>query len=754
MASVGILILAKSNPVETLKEHTQNLLKNLQVIREHYGDVIEKSIDEELKDIFWDLLEISSIYHDAGKIYPRFQYDIRKRIDVEDKEFWEKYKNMPKIPHNYISPIFLSRKYFVERFGKLAKAAYNLVVNAIAYHHEREESIPLTSDKIKSLFKDKEALITELTSRELGISVESFNYAYSKRIPPERIKEDHEYYKTYIMLKGILHRLDHSSSAYVEIELPSTSFLPEKTIYYIKNVINAQPREFQKECQKLQNKNAVIVASTGMGKTEGALIWAAGEKAFYTLPIRVSLNALFERVYEKIQFKDAGLLHSTSREFIDELVESYEVAFSIYKTSRQLSRKLIFSTIDQLFPFAFKYRGYEKILATLGYSRIILDEVQSYSPEILAVILQGLKLLSMFSSKFLIITATLPTFFLEDLQKIQDLEYREYYHDMKRHRIKIVEDTILNVERYIGEGKNTLIIVNTVKRAKELYQRLKETHHNVKLLHSLFIKKDRREKERAIINLPKNAGEIWITTQIVEASLDIDFDVLYTELSTLDSLFQRMGRCYRKRELSGNTPNIYIFTEDVSGIGYIYDGEIHKMSKSLIEELDGDVITEEEKIKLVKELYRKENLQNSKYMEKYKKAKETLDTVIDYSVEKSQAHEVMRDIKNIEVIPEKIFFENQNLFEKFQNLVEERRVARKRKSENLSDIEREFYKTLRQITDLTVSIPIYRASDFNTYRVPESYADFLRGIFISDVNYSSEEGVIYEKSQEAFMMIG
>jgi len=115
---------------------------------------------------------------------------------------------------------------------------------------------------------------------------------------------------------------------------------------------------------------------------------------------------------------------------------------------------------------------------------------------------------------------------------------------------------------------------------------------------------------------------------------------------------------------------------------------------------------------------------------------------------------VMRDIKNIEVIPEKIFFENQNLFEKFQNLVEERRVARKRKSENLSDIEREFYKTLRQITDLTVSIPIYRASDFNTYRVPESYADFLRGIFISDVNYSSEEGVIYEKSQEAFMMIG
>lgn len=754
MASSKILILAKSNPVETLKEHTQNLLENLQIIRKHYKNVIEESIDEEFKDIFWELLEISSIYHDAGKLYPRFQYDIRKQIDTEDKKYWEKYKNMPKIPHNYISPIFLSREFFAERFGKLAKATYNLVINAIAYHHEREENIPLTSDEIKRFFKDIESIIAKFSSQELGISIKNFNYAYSKKIPPERIKEDYKYYKTYIMLKGILHRLDHSSSAYVEIELPSIEPLPEKTFYYIKNVINAHPRKFQKECRKLQNKNAVIVASTGMGKTEGALIWTAGEKSFYTLPIRVSLNALFERVYEKMQFKEAGLLHSTSMEFIDELVESDEVAFSIYKTSRQLSRKLIFSTIDQLFPFAFKYRGYEKILATLGYSRIILDEVQSYSPEILAVILQGLKMLSTFSNKFLIITATLPTFFLEDLQKIQDLEYREYYHNMKRHRIKIVEDTILNVERYINKKRNTLIIVNTVKRAKELYKRLKETHHNVNLLHSLFIKKDRREKERAIINLPKNAGEIWITTQIVEASLDIDFGVLYTELSTLDSLFQRMGRCYRKRELNRNTPNIYIFTEDVSGIGYIYDEEIHTMSKRLIEELDGEIVTEEEKIRLVKELYKKENLQNSKYMKKYKKSKEILDTIIDYSVERSQAHEVLRNIKNIEVIPEKIFFENQNLFEKFKNLVEKRRISKKRKAENLLDIEREFHRTLRQIIDLTVSIPVYRIFDFNTYRVPDTHTNFLRGIFISNLDYSTKEGIIYEKPQETFMMIG
>ncbi len=754
MAISELLILAKSSPLETLKEHTKNLLNNLQIIKANYQKLIEDSIEEDFKEIFWELLEISALYHDAGKIYPRFQFDIRKRIDIDDKKFWEKYKEMPQIPHNYISPIFIDRKRFKEKFGNLTKASYNLVVNAVAYHHERDKALHLTSEDIKNILKDEEFFLIEIARKELGINIDSLNYKYSREIPPKRITENSNYYKTYIMLKGLLHRLDHSSSAYVEIEISSKTPVPEKTIYYIKNVLKARPREFQIECKKLQNKNAVIVVSTGMGKTEGALIWSAGEKTLYTLPIRVSLNALFERIYRKIQFEETGLLHSNSRDFIDELVESYEVALSIYRTSRQLSRKLIFSTIDQLFPFAFRHKGYEKILATLAYSRIILDEIQSYSPEILAIILHGLQMLSKFPSKFLIITATLPTFFLKELQEIQDVEYREYYHTMKRHKIEIIPDTILNVEKYIKDRKKILIIVNTVKRAKELYAKLKDTYPHVKLLHSLFTRRDRREKERQITNPSENSKEIWITTQIVEASLDIDFDVLYTELSTLDSLFQRMGRCYRKRELSENFPNVYIFTEEVSGVGYIYDKGIHKMSKNLIEQFNRKLITEETKASLVRELYKIENIKNSKYIEKFQKAKEILNTIPDYEIEKSQAHEIMRDIKSVDMIPESIFIENQRLFDKFLLIVEKRKIAKKKKSENLPEIEREFHKTLRQITDLTVSIPIYRLDSFNIYKIPEPYSEFLRGIFISDISYSQQEGIIYEKNQETFMMIG
>ena len=63
------------------------------------------------------------------------------------------------------------------------------------------------------------------------------------------------------------------------------------------------------------------------------------------------------------------------------------------------------------------------------------------------------------------------------------------------------------------------------------------------------MQKDRARLEQEIMRFSEDRTKtgIWISTQIVEASLDIDFDFLYTEMCTADSLLQRMGRCFRKR---------------------------------------------------------------------------------------------------------------------------------------------------------------------------------------------------------------
>ncbi len=96
--------------------------------------------------------------------------------------------------------------------------------------------------------------------------------------------------------------------------------------------------------------------------------------------------------------------------------------------------------------------------------------------------------------------------------------------------------------------KKVLIICNTVSKAQHIYQEMNKEEIKAGLLHSRFIRKHRNILEKNIMDFSNDetATGIWITTQIVEASLDIDFDILYTEMCTADSLLQRMGRCNRK----------------------------------------------------------------------------------------------------------------------------------------------------------------------------------------------------------------
>src|SRR5690625_940931 len=82
---------------------------------------------------------------------------------------------------------------------------------------------------------------------------------------------------------------------------------------------------------------------------------------------------------------------------------------------------------------------------------------------------------------------------------------------------------------------------------------------------------------RSILKLFEESDQygIWVTTQLVEASIDIDFDVLFTELSMIDSLLQRFGRCYRKRKLDHDMPNIYIYIQMTYQVEGVYMMKIY-----------------------------------------------------------------------------------------------------------------------------------------------------------------------------------
>ena len=148
------------------------------------------------------------------------------------------------------------------------------------------------------------------------------------------------------------------------------------------------------------------------------------------------------------------------------------------------------------------------------------------------------------------------------------------------------------------------------KKAQQIYKSLTEKTDNVHLLHARFTKEHKRMLENEIIKFSDSENEtgIWVTTQLVEASLDIDFDVLYTEMSTADSLMQRMGRCNRKGRYIPDKANIHIYI-NANGVGVsraIYNREIYTRSVECLEKYIGRVMTESDKSEYINKsiLYR------------------------------------------------------------------------------------------------------------------------------------------------------
>ncbi|MED3660533.1 CRISPR-associated helicase Cas3' [Ureibacillus terrenus] len=740
-------LLAKSvkgsGKAETIMEHTLNLLSEYKTLKATYPNILTESE--------WEILRDACYYHDIGKANTKFQNkirDLKERIEDELKELEE-------VPHAYLSCAYMPIKKLREKYSK---NELKCLMMAVYYHHERKEENQIASEAV--IEKDLPKYIEALKKEGFDLpEPPSKNYSrYVKK--PLKLQELYPF----IRIKGLLNKIDHAASAHLPVELPPenlTNYLDK----FMKN-LNSQPNELQTYLKNHPGENLVIVASTGIGKTEGALYWIGEEKGIFTLPLKVSINAIYDRIKNEIGYTNVGLLHSDSQlEYMKRFEEEFEFSLSVLKQTKQLSMPLTVSTIDQVIDFAFLYPGFELKLSTLSYCKFVIDEIQMYSPRLVAFIIMGLKYITEMGGKFLIMTATLPPLFIHFLEKEKIpfkrpdkpfLKLNEKGQVISRHVMKIQQKD-LTAEEAIDHGlkRKTLIIVNTVTKAQQLYKEFKEKGIKVQLLHSRFTKKDRFEKETSIKKLGKKTctdSGIWITTQVVEASIDIDFDVLFTELSEATGLFQRMGRVYRGREYEGQEPNVYVYTGDFlpSGISEtnkksVVDYVAFEKSKEVLLQYDGQRISEALKMEIIEQIYSLENLgEESEYVQELKNTINQLKNLLPYEQKEKPK---LRDIENVQIIPYSVYQKNE------KTIVDLEEELERIKQESPNNLKRKL-EIQQQLQEFTVEIPYWaykKALNSNLFARNVSMGRFIHFPVLS-YKYSAELGLIYDIDEDANFM--
>lgn len=752
-----------AKPDETIEEHTENLLKCLELlISLNYVDTEDSKI-----------LERAIIYHDVGKA--DFLFTERLKNNTKFDKFKE-------VPHNILSYYMMYIE--LNNFSNSFLNENNLASYAILNHHHYinnfkyitcEDNRKLISERLLNIYPDLDKNRKEKLDRNL-----------------KKIKDSYkENQMNFIKILGLLNKCDYSASAHIPVE-----FYPDFLEKGLDNLLNGWKREddkaswneLQNFCKENKKENLIVIAQTGMGKTEAGLHWIGNTKGFFVLPLKTAINSIYYRIRnnicngEEIEEKLALLHSDTLSMYLENFEgEDNDKILSYYENSKKFSIPLNITTPDQIFDFVFRSKGFEFKNAMMSYSKVVIDEIQAYSPELLATLIRGIQDIIEIGGKVSIFTATFPPF-IKDLLLTENLDYlneqeqkykfitKEFTNDMKRHNLKILEDE-LNAEyiynHYVkndSKSKKYLVVCNTIKKSQEIFADLKQKGlENVNILHSKFIKKERNEKENKIIEVGKteNIGnEIWISTQIVEASLDIDFDFLFTELSDLNGLFQRLGRVNRKGKKEVNDYNCYVFTEINKNLlkenkdskkGFIYK-EIYDLSKEAIKQKGDGILTEKDKQNLIKEFFTFEKIKESAFLKEYKDRYNYINISLrDLGIE-AETKQTFRDIISFNVFPVDVErgLLNENEINSVLNELKDiksKLICSESEDEKI-DLKLKYTKKLDELMKYTVSVGLYDtkylkekikiSKNINLYKVYCKYDE--KGF----IRLTSEEGKLLD----------
>jgi CRISPR-associated endonuclease/helicase Cas3 len=626
--------LIRAKPNETLKYHTLLAAEVVDRIYRIRPDLFASLEVDGVKDIL--------LFHDLGKADRGFQSilppisDNRPFLSAPDEKSpagaaFLSSKAQADEEDNYLvrHELLSGVLYLIANPGRLLEAA------AILSHHKplREDSFNRAAKAAPNLReadlnqcldwictgRDSDAIKKKLAEALPTVSKSNALYSAFATILQSLKKSNPgpETRNRYAALKALLHIGDWLASSGREPEAYYAPFSikAESLRQKISDLISkpVQWREFQRKCAGL-NQNVLAIAPTGAGKTEAALLWAGPDlnKLVYLLPTRVTSNAIYLRLQRYFPEKRIGLAHSGALFYLRSQADSPQL--SDHLLQKTLCCPITVGTIDTVLVSGFNVRYWDLKEFNLRNSKIIIDEIHSYQAYTMGLIIACLKQLRSQGCSFFIMSATMPRYLRKLLaDNIPGLLLHESdeLNSQARNEWRWLESGDVPVNDALDRamaGKKVLIVVNTVNKAIEVYYRLKELlasagKEEIPILcfHSAFIQKHKWEKEARVIELEKGAGPcIVVSTQVVEVSLDIDFDLMFTENAPIDALVQRAGRVNRGRAKTDSF--ISVFRHGKAST-FVYESAILEKTHRTVREFHGRRITEAELVGMVDRVY-------------------------------------------------------------------------------------------------------------------------------------------------------
>jgi CRISPR-associated endonuclease/helicase Cas3 len=259
--------------------------------------------------------------------------------------------------------------------------------------------------------------------------------------------------------------------------------------------------------------------------------------------------------------------------------------------------ELVVTTFWQFFHTLFTNKNsHLKRFHHLANSIIILDEIQAIPVRYWTLLKKALtQLVHLFNSRIILVTATMPFIFSEARKEILELVPQKENHFQKLNRVKLSIDSekkdipafAEELKEKIKPEKRYLIILNTIGSSLQLYDLLKE--YNPLYLSTNIIPMHRQQRIKYLKE--KKKGDIVVSTQLVEAGVDIDFDVVFRDIAPLDSINQGAGRCNRENRMdqAGEVRLVHLINNDKSFASYIYDPILLHTTEEIFELAFGSV---------------------------------------------------------------------------------------------------------------------------------------------------------------------